>query len=145
MLDEIEDYLVSWQLELTKSQVRIVLGTGLWTELIEDVIVALVLSLKNDTRLFEQIGLHAGADYVMRAVEIDLYELAEARRVVVSSGFRVTERLHYRVRREHFLLDLCLFRWAAHVGEVTHRVFRRYCFASAWFAAYYNRLVLLEA
>ena len=41
-----------------------------------------------------------GARHLVRAVELYLDELAEARRVVVAQGARVAERLEQRVRRE---------------------------------------------
>lgn len=103
-----------------------------------------MLGLEDHARLLEQIGLHARADDVMTPIEVDLNELAESRRVVVASGLGIAERLHDRIRRQHFLLDLGLFGRAAHVREIAHRVLGRHGFARARLATHNDRLILFE-
>mmetsp|Transcript_9976 Transcript_9976/g.25803 ORF Transcript_9976/g.25803 Transcript_9976/m.25803 type:complete len:521 (-) Transcript_9976:76-1638(-) len=83
--------------------VEAVLGGGASLELVEDVEVALALSLVHDARLLEeQVGDVAPGDRVLRRV-VQRGELAEARRVVVAERLGVAEGLHERVRLDDLL------------------------------------------
>ena len=74
--------------------------------MVEDVVVAFVVSLVDDARLFQQVGAHRSPDDVVGIVEADLDVFAEARRVVVPRRLGVSDRLHDRVRRQNLFLDL---------------------------------------
>lgn len=57
----------------------------------------------------------------VRVVKHDLEVLSEARRVVVSSGFRVSEGLENRVRCQELVFHVCEFRLIARsLGYVAH-------------------------
>ena len=48
-------------------------------QLVEDVVIALALALLHDARLLEEVDVDARARHLVRPVELDLDELAEAR------------------------------------------------------------------
>ena len=57
-------------------------------QLVKHMVVALVLRLEHEPRLFEQVHFGAGAGDVAVGREVDLHVLAEARGVVVSDLHR---------------------------------------------------------
>jgi hypothetical protein len=63
------------------------------TDLVEDVVVPLACALVDHARLLQQVRPHAGPGDAVLAVEVDLYELAETGRIVVSCGLRVAYSL----------------------------------------------------
>ena len=67
------------------------------TQLIEEVVVALLLALRDDAGLFEQVVRDEAAGHRQTLTEVDLDELAEARAVVVPRRFGVAERLQQRI------------------------------------------------
>ena len=72
---------------------------------VEDVIVALLLGLRDEARLLEQVLLDLGALDDALLVEVDVDVLAEAARVVVAYRLGVAERLEDRIGLEYLLLD----------------------------------------
>ena len=77
--------------------------------MVEDVVIPLLVGLVDYPGLLEQVGPHGGADDVVGVVEADFDVFAEARGIVVSRRLRISDRLHDRVRSQHFLLDLRLW------------------------------------
>jgi len=75
-------------------------------ELVEDVEGPLVLLLSDDSALLEEVRHDRSTRDESGVVELDLDELSETRRVVVSQGLGVTERLEDGVGLEHLLLEL---------------------------------------
>mmetsp|Transcript_38331 Transcript_38331/g.84240 ORF Transcript_38331/g.84240 Transcript_38331/m.84240 type:complete len:314 (-) Transcript_38331:767-1708(-) len=71
--------------------VRRAIGGG--DELVEDVVVALVGRLLDHARRLEQVGLDRSAEDRALARDVDLRELAKARRILVEHGLGVSEGL----------------------------------------------------
>jgi len=67
------------------------------TQLVENVIVALVGRLEHNSRLLQQIGAHMRTDDAVGGVEIDLDVLAEPGTVIVPDRLGVSYCLHYGV------------------------------------------------
>ena len=61
-------------------------------QLIEEVVVAFFLTLRDDSRFFQQIMRNESASNAELASEMNLDELAEATAVVIASRLRITKR-----------------------------------------------------
>lgn len=79
-------------------------GTKLPVYLIETVEVAFSLLLINHSRFLKQIISHVATNGIPLKVEVDVHVLAEPRRIVISVGLCIAERLQYRVRLDQDVL-----------------------------------------
>jgi len=66
---------------------------------------SLGLELEDDSRLLEQVGIDVTRGEFASETEVDSDELTESRRVIVTSGFGVTERLHGGVGSDNLVLE----------------------------------------
>mmetsp|Transcript_11804 Transcript_11804/g.50590 ORF Transcript_11804/g.50590 Transcript_11804/m.50590 type:complete len:349 (+) Transcript_11804:2371-3417(+) len=114
-------------------------------ELVKNVEVAFGVVHLNDPRALQQVRADRRAADGVFVVELDLDELPEAARVVVSHRLRVTERLEQWVGLQHFLLHrtsgaarvgalVDVPRAPAHVREIVHYLLRRLRLARAGLA-----------
>ena len=67
-------------------------------------------------------------------VKLNLDELAESRRIVVSRRLRVADGFHDRQRGKNFLFHLGLGRGTADSGEISHRILGGHGFPSPGFS-----------
>ena len=71
------------------------------TELVKDVVVPLLTVLAHNSCSFQQVVRDVAADDAALGVEVDLDELSEPRRVVVTRGLGISESLQNRVGVEN--------------------------------------------
>jgi len=110
-------------------------------QLVEDVKVALAFLLVHDARLLQQVVGDAGAGDLALLVELDLGELAEARRVVVAQRARIAEALQHVVGVDQLLFDARLV--VGDVHQVVDEPLAADRLAGATLAAHHHRLVAL--
>jgi hypothetical protein len=100
----------------TKLLAKFLISTG--KKLVEDVEVTLTKVLTDHTALLKQVALDGSTNDVTRAVELDLDELTETRRVVIADSASVTEGLKHGVSLKQLLLELTDLALTGDNGEV---------------------------
>ena len=110
-------------------------------QLVENVEVAFVSLLTDETALLQQVVLNVGGlDFALR-VEVDLHPLAEARGIVVAQRLGITERFQHGVGHQDFCLDVVLR--ASHFGQEGEALLCALRFTGARFARDQDGLVSL--
>jgi len=92
------------------------------SRLVKDVVVAVPLGVHDDAGRLEEVGLDRGAEDGALLRDVDLRELAEARRVAVEVGLGVPKRLEQRVGHHEERAELHRRLGHARLGEVLGHV-----------------------
>jgi hypothetical protein len=77
------------------SQVQVGKLVSRGTQLVENMIISFVGSLKYDSRLLQQVSSHRRPTNMKLFVKLKLYKLSKPGTVIVSRRFRVTYGLEY--------------------------------------------------
>ena len=108
-------------------------------QLVENVEVALVRLLSDDTRLLQKVALDGGAADAVLVVEVNLDPLSEARTVVVANRLGVTKGLQNGVGLQNALLQIGVA--SSNLCDEAETLFGRLRFARAALAGDENGLV----
>ena len=81
------------KLKLTEAEPAELRQVAGGTELVEDMVVPLLLTLAGNTRLLQQVGAHVCSCDAVAGVEADLDVLAETTAVVVASSLCIANGL----------------------------------------------------
>jgi hypothetical protein len=97
-----------------------------FSELVENMEVALIGDLSDHSRLFEEVVVDVRSHGLSLRVEVDFEVFSKSRGIVVSQCLRVSERFQQRIGSQHHVLDFLNRRVASsrNTRNVLHKSLR---------------------